>query len=253
MISEQSNNKVSSVGHAQDAKLTQVLEHYANGPLAARSAARKHRIRLLLWLLHLWIGQRLKRLLDLVLAMSALLFLWPLMLTIALIIRLDSPGAVIFQQKRVGKWGKPFTCYKFRSMCMDAEYRKAALKDQNEVDGPVFKIQADPRITRVGRVIRKLSLDELPQLFNIVRGDMSLVGPRPPLPDEVDRYQLTHLRRLNAVPGLTGLQQVSGRSDLSFERWVELDLQYIADQSVQSDLRIMLKTIPAVLFGKGAY
>ena len=197
--------------------------------------------------------QRLKRVLDLLLATMALLVLFPIMAITALAIKLESPGPIIFRQTRVGKWGKTFTCYKFRSMCMDAEARKPALIQQNEVDGPIFKMQTDPRVTRVGRIIRKLSIDELPQLLNVFKGDMSLVGPRPPVPHEVNQYKFDHLRRLDAMPGLTGLQQVSGRSDLPFDRWVELDLQYISQQSLRKDLEILLKTIPAVLLGKGAY
>lgn len=252
MIKDRSE-RVTPVGQTDDAKLTQMLNRLSNKRFTAQAMMRRHQIRLLLWLARLWLGQRLKRLLDLILTLLALACLWPLMLITAIAIRLDSSGPVIFQQTRVGKWGEPFICYKFRSMCSDAEARKDALREQNEVDGPVFKIQADPRITRVGRIIRKLSIDELPQLFNVLRGEMSLVGPRPPLPDEVAHYQPIHLRRLHTKPGLTGLQQVSGRSNMSFERWIELDLQYVAEQSFQTDLYILLKTVPTVLFGKGAY
>ncbi|HEU5088477.1 MAG TPA: sugar transferase, partial [Roseiflexaceae bacterium] len=130
------------------------------------------------------------------------------------------------------------------------------LKDlmaKNEADGPVFKMKADPRVTRVGRIIRKLSIDELPQLFNVLKGEMSLVGPRPALPSEVAKYTYEQIGRLHAIPGITGLQQVSGRSDIDFKRWVELDLQYIAEQSLWKDIKILLRTIPAVLFSKGAY
>jgi lipopolysaccharide/colanic/teichoic acid biosynthesis glycosyltransferase len=253
MTIQQQARAMAPLDSTNDAKLAQVIERYANKRFAAKAITRQQQMRLLFWLMRLWFEQRLKRLLDLTVAALAISMVWPLMLLTAVAIRLDSPGPIIFQQKRVGKWGKPFTCYKFRSMCIDAEQRKEALRHQNEVDGPVFKMQTDPRVTRVGRIIRKLSIDELPQLFNVLRGDMSLVGPRPPLPNEVDNYQLSHLRRLDAVPGLTGLQQVSGRSDLNFERWVELDLQYIAEQNLQTDLYILLKTVPTVLFGKGAY
>lgn len=138
-------------------------------------------------------------------------------------------------------------------MYIDAEQRKAALMSMNEADEIVFKIRNDPRVTRVGRVIRKLSIDELPQLLNILKGDMSLVGPRPPVPYEVDQYALEHFRRLEVVPGLTGLQQISGRSELSFKKWVELDLKYIEEQSLLKDIEILIKTIPAVITGRGAY
>lgn len=138
-------------------------------------------------------------------------------------------------------------------MYIDAEARKAELMANNEADEVVFKIKNDPRVTRVGRLIRKASIDEIPQLFNVLKGEMSLVGPRPPVPYEVAQYQFDQLRRLDAVPGITGLQQVSGRSELSFKRWVELDLQYISEQSLLKDIEILLKTIPAVLTGRGAY
>jgi lipopolysaccharide/colanic/teichoic acid biosynthesis glycosyltransferase len=172
---------------------------------------------------------------------------------VALLIKLDSPGPVFFKQTRVGKWGKTFPCYKFRSMYIDAEERKAELMALNEADGVVFKMKNDPRVTRVGRVIRKLSIDELPQLFNVIKGEMSLVGPRPPVPSEVSQYKFEEIRRLESIPGITGLQQVSGRSNLDFKRWVELDLEYIAEQSLMKDIEILLRTIPAVIFGKGAY
>lgn len=236
-----------------DAKLAHILEIYEKERFQSADAIGRLQLRLLLWRIQLQIVQRLKRGLDLLLATIALLLLFPLMLLTALAIRIESPGPVIFRQTRVGKWGKPFICYKFRSMCIDAETRKSELLRHNEVDGPIFKMQSDPRITGVGRIIRKLSIDELPQLFNVLKGDMSLVGPRPPVPQEVKQYKFDHLRRLDAIPGLTGLQQVSGRSDLSFERWVELDMQYIAHQSLRKDVEILLKTIPAVILGKGAY
>ena len=238
---------------ATDPKLAQILQIYDQERFQSTDAARRLQLRLLLWSIQLHIVQRLKRGLDLLLATMALLVLFPIMAITALAIKLESPGPIIFRQTRVGKWGKTFTCYKFRSMCMDAEARKPALIQQNEVDGPIFKMQTDPRVTRVGRIIRKLSIDELPQLLNVFKGDMSLVGPRPPVPHEVNQYKFDHLRRLDAMPGLTGLQQVSGRSDLPFDRWVELDLQYISQQSLRKDLEILLKTIPAVLLGKGAY
>lgn len=238
---------------ATEPKLAQILQIYDQERFQSTDAARRLQLRLLLWSIQLHIVQRLKRALDLLLATMALLVLFPIMAITALAIKLESPGPIIFRQTRVGKWGKTFTCYKFRSMCMDAEARKQALIQQNEVDGPIFKMQTDPRVTRVGRIIRKLSIDELPQLFNVFKGDMSLVGPRPPVPHEVNQYKFDHLRRLDAMPGLTGLQQVSGRSDLPFERWVELDLQYISQQSLRKDIEILLKTIPAVLLGKGAY
>ena len=236
-----------------DQKLEKILSTYASGRLQKPAASRQLHLKFMVWSLRNRINQSLKRCLDLTLAFFAVIGTAPLFIITALAIKLESPGPVIFKQERVGKWGKRFTCYKFRSMRIDAEEIKQSLAAQNEADGPIFKMQDDPRVTRVGRIIRKLSIDELPQFFNILKGDMSFVGPRPPLPKEVYEYELEQLRRLDTVPGLTGLQQVSGRSDLTFERWVELDLEYISKQSVQLDIIILLKTIPTVLMGKGAY
>jgi exopolysaccharide biosynthesis polyprenyl glycosylphosphotransferase len=211
------------------------------------------RLFILSWVIRNKVKNCLKRLLDLSLSFVALIFLLPFMALIAAAIRLDAPGPVLFKQERVGKWGRTFICYKFRSMYLDAEKRKAELLHLNEADGVVFKMAKDPRVTRVGRIIRKLSLDELPQIFNVLKGEMSWVGPRPPVPYEVDNYKYEYMGRLDAIPGITGLQQVSGRSDLDFERWVELDLLYIEEQSLVKDIEILLKTIPAVISGRGAY
>jgi exopolysaccharide biosynthesis polyprenyl glycosylphosphotransferase len=194
-----------------------------------------------------------KRAIDILASSLALILFSPLMALTALAIRLDSPGPVIFRQPRVGRDGAEFTCLKFRSMYVDAESRIEALRDRNEATGPLFKIRNDPRRTRVGRFIRRTSIDELPQLWNILRGEMSLVGPRPGIPAEVREYDTWHLRRLEVVPGLTGLWQVSGRSDLSFDEMVLLDIYYIENWSPLLDLNILLKTIPTVLFGSGAY
>ncbi|HHX39188.1 MAG TPA: exopolysaccharide biosynthesis polyprenyl glycosylphosphotransferase [Armatimonadetes bacterium] len=195
----------------------------------------------------------LKRVLDLVLGLSAVIVSLPVMLLTALAIKLDSPGPVLFVQTRVGRWGEAFPLLKFRSMYVDAEARRAELEACNEASGPVFKIRNDPRITRVGRIIRKLSIDELPQLFNVIAGHMSLVGPRPPLPSEVAQYTPEHRRRLDVKPGITCIWQVSGRSNVDFERWVMMDVQYIEEESLWLDIRLLLRTIPAVLFGRGAY
>ena len=183
----------------------------------------------------------------------------PMILTVAVLaciaagIKLDSPGPVFFRQERVGKNGKPFTVYKFRSMYEDAESGSKNCRAHNEADGPIFKMKDDPRRTRVGRFIRKTSLDELPQLINVLRGEMSIVGPRPGLPSEVAQYQEWHRKRLEAQPGITGLWQVSGRSNLTFDEMVMLDIYYAENWSVGMDLRIMLRTVPQVLFGEGAY
>jgi exopolysaccharide biosynthesis polyprenyl glycosylphosphotransferase len=194
-----------------------------------------------------------KRVFDVLICLIAIPLAIPLMVLTAIAIRIDSPGQIFFKQKRVGKWGKPFSCYKFRSMYEDAEARKAELAALNEADEVIFKIKNDPRVTRVGRIIRKLSIDELPQIFNVLKGEMSFVGPRPPVPHEVEQYAVEHFRRLEAVPGITGLQQVSGRSTLSFRRWVELDVEYIETQSLTKDVNILVKTIPTVISRKGAY
>jgi len=172
---------------------------------------------------------------------------------IALAIKLDSPGPVLYSAERVGKNGKCFRMYKFRSMVQNAEEQKESLKLLNEVDGPVFKIRDDPRRTRVGRFLRRTSFDELPQLFNVLLGQMSLVGPRPPLPEEVAEYKPWHRQRLSVIGGMTGLWQVSGRSDLTFDELCLLDIYYIENWSLALDLRILLQTVPHSLLGRGAY
>ncbi|WP_376788436.1 undecaprenyl-phosphate glucose phosphotransferase [Thermoflexus sp.] len=196
---------------------------------------------------------RLKRAMDLVLAALLLLLSAPLMALIALAIKLDSPGPVIFRQVRVGKEGRLFTMYKFRTMRVGAEQEQERLRALNEASGPLFKIRNDPRVTRVGRILRRLSLDELPQLINVLKGEMSLVGPRPPVPAEVEAYKPWQRQRLAAVPGMTGLWQISGRSDLTFDEMCLLDIYYIENWSPLLDLEIMLRTIPRVLMGEGAY
>jgi len=195
----------------------------------------------------------IKRAMDLVMGGLFFIFAFPLMVIIALAIKLDSPGTVLFKQIRVGKGGREFVCWKFRSMRQGAEEERDRLLDLNERDGPLFKIRDDPRATRVGRFLRRISLDELPQLYNVFRGEMSLVGPRSPLPSEVAQYQEWHKQRLEAPQGITGLAQVSGRSDLSFDETCLLDIFYIENYSPVLDLRILLKTIPSVLSRQGAY
>jgi len=167
---------------------------------------------------------------------------------------MESKGSILFQQTRVGRYGHEFSMLKFRSMRMDAEIVKSELKSENEVEGGViFKMKADPRITQVGKYIRRFSIDELPQLINVLYGDMSLVGPRPPLPNEVEMYGSRDRRRLEVVPGITGLWQVSGRSDTTFEEQVSLDIDYLESNGLLNDIVILFKTIPAVVSGKGAY
>jgi exopolysaccharide biosynthesis polyprenyl glycosylphosphotransferase len=194
-----------------------------------------------------------KRALDLVLAMLALPFALAIGAVIAVAIKLDSPGPVLYIQERVGQEGKWFPMVKFRSMIVDADNLKGSLLEMNEASGPIFKIRDDPRLTRVGRLIRRLSLDELPQLYNILMGQMSWVGPRPPLPEEVAQYLPWHRQRLEVKGGLTGLWQVSGRSDLTFDEQCLLDIYYIENWSLALDLRILLQTIPYTLFSRGAY
>lgn len=195
-----------------------------------------------------------KRALDILVAGPLLILLLPFFILIGLAIRLESPGPILFKQMRVGRWGQLFKIYKFRSMYQDAEARKAELLAANEMTGGViFKMQQDPRVTRMGRFIRKTSIDELPQLWNVLVGDMSLVGPRPPVPSEVNEYSLTDRRRLEVTPGITCIWQVSGRSSIPFPQQVELDVRYIESQSLATDLKILWQTVPAVLFGRGAY
>ncbi len=194
-----------------------------------------------------------KRLSDVILTGLGLIVISPLLLVIALAIKLEDGGPVLFRQTRVGLDGRTFTMIKFRSMCVDAEQRLAALVERNEGAGPLFKLTTDPRITRIGRMLRKFSLDELPQLFNVLGGSMSLVGPRPPLQSEVDAYGADARRRLLVTPGLTGLWQVSGRSLLSWEETVRLDLRYVENWSLTFDLHILWKTVFAVLAKRGAY
>ena len=196
----------------------------------------------------------LKRILDIVVSVIMILLLLPLLVLTALLIKLESKGPVIYRQARVGKDGRHFTFYKFRSMFIDADSRKDQILSQNDSsDGVIFKMKNDPRMTRVGRFIRKYSIDELPQLFNVLEGSMSLVGPRPPLPMEVAQYSLDERKRLHIKPGITCIWQVSGRSDIPFKKQVQLDEQYIKNHGFFRDIVILLKTIPAILTGKGAY
>ena len=194
-----------------------------------------------------------KRLIDVVGAALALVLTSPLMLLAAIAIRLESSGSVFFSHTRLGVGGRPFRFCKFRSMCQEAASLQPALQGMNEVTGPVFKIREDPRVTTIGRIIRKMSIDELPQLWHVLAGHMSLVGPRPPVPEEVANYEPWMLARLSAKPGLTCIWQVSGRSDIAFEEWVKLDIEYVHQRSLWLDLKLLALTIPAVITGRGAY
>lgn len=217
------------------------LDRLYQTPLLTFSAAPADELRLMA-----------KRALDIVVAAAALVLLSPLMLLIALLVRLTSPGPVIFRQQRCGLNGRRFTLYKFRSMCENAEELKPQLAHLNEKK-TAFKIANDPRVTPLGRLLRKFSLDELPQLWNVLRGDMSLVGPRPPVPEEVERYERWQRRRLRMRPGLTCLWALEGRDELEFDDWIRKDLEYIDNWSLGLDLAILMRTIPSVLTGKGAH
>jgi exopolysaccharide biosynthesis polyprenyl glycosylphosphotransferase len=194
-----------------------------------------------------------KRILDIAAAILGLVLLSPVIAVLALIVRATSRGPVFYRSTRIGRGGHPFTFYKLRSMVKDADLKRQHLSHLNEADGPVFKIARDPRITPIGRFMRTTSLDEIPQFWNVLRGDMSLVGPRPPIPEEVAQYEPWQLGRLDVRPGLTCLWQISGRSCIGFQEWMRLDLEYIRHRSFMLDLKILLRTLPAVLSREGAY
>lgn len=243
-------------GFERDQELMERLhQQYARGGL--RISGWRQWIRFMakknLWIAVIEGSRALKRLIDIVGSGVGLVLLSPVFAITTLAIRLDSPGPAFYAQKRVGKWGRIFTMYKFRSMIPNADRLKEELLDKNESGGVTFKMKRDPRITRVGAFIRKFSIDELPQLYNVLRGDISLVGPRPPVPKEVDEYTLADRRRLGVIPGITCIWQVSGRSDIEFDGQVRLDVRYIESQTFWGDVIILLKTIPAVLSGRGAY
>lgn len=194
-----------------------------------------------------------KRCIDILGSVFGLLLFLPLLPLIALAIKISSPGPILYRSIRLGQNGRPFVFYKLRSMVDGAHESRKYMLHMNEVDGPIFKISDDPRITGVGRFLRRSSLDEVPQLWNVLRGDMTLVGPRPPIPEEVEKYEPWQRHRLDVKPGITCLWQISGRSKLGFDEWMRLDIQYIRRQSFWLDLKILLRTIPAVLSRDGAY
>jgi len=207
-----------------------------------------------LWKVRCSVSPLAKRLVDIFIASIALIFLSPLLVITAILIKAESKGGALFSQERIGLNGIPFTMWKFRSMFVNAESKRSVLEAQNEMsNGVTFKMKHDPRITRIGTLIRKTSIDELPQLFNVLKGDMSLVGPRPPLPSEVYEYSRDDRRRLAVLPGITCIWQISGRSDIPFKQQVELDIQYIEKQTIWFDFFVLIKTIPAVLKTRGAY
>ena len=235
---------------SKDADLDQLVKE-----LASRTRGNRRRsLRLLAWKVTVKASYATKRLMDIVLSAVGMLLLSPVYLAIAAAVKLSSPGPVFFVQTRVGRYGRYFKFYKFRSMRQDAEAQKAALMTRNESkDGVIFKMKDDPRITKVGRFLRRTSLDELPQLWNVFIGDMSLVGPRPPVPSEVEKYTLEDRKRLDVIPGITCLWQINGRSEIPFNEQVRLDKEYILAPGIWKDVVILLKTIPAIIGGKGAY
>ena len=240
----------SFLDRSKDADLDQLVRE-----LASRRHGNKRRsLRLKAWRWTVSGSYALKRAMDIVLSALGMILLSPVFIAIAAAVKWTSPGPVIFSQVRVGRYGRYFNFYKFRSMYRDAEAKKAQLLALNESkDGVIFKMKDDPRITKVGRFLRRTSLDELPQLWNVFIGDMSLVGPRPPVPKEVQEYTLEDRKRLDVIPGITCLWQIMGRSEIPFNEQVRLDKEYIIAPSVWKDIVILLKTIPAILGGKGAY
>lgn len=236
--------------------MEELYQRYGRGTRGLPGLARRWRFwrKKYAWALVVGGAKAVKRALDIAVAAAMLILLLPLFAAVALMIKLTDRGPVLFWQKRVGRWGREFPFPKFRSMVVNAEKLKDTLLGQNDHGGGVtFKMKKDPRVTWIGRIIRRLSIDELPQLWCVLKGDMSLVGPRPPVPREVALYTLADRRRLDVTPGLTCIWQVSGRGNVPFPRQVELDVQYIESQSVWLDFKLLLKTVPAVLTGRGAY
>lgn len=224
------------------------------GRRSVRMLRMKQRLKLVLWELNLRSLFALKRLIDIIGSLAGILIASPLFLVVSVVIVIEDGWPVFYVQNRVGLNGRIFRFYKFRSMRRDADRIKQELMAENESDdGVIFKVKKDPRVTHMGRFIRRFSIDEMPQLLNVLIGDLALVGPRPPLPDEVAQYTLQERRRLHVKPGLTCLWQIQGRSDIPFKQQVQLDVAYIGSQSLRKDIVIMLKTIPAVLLGRGAY
>ena len=219
-----------------------------------RILRRRQRLKLAIWEAGLGGIYAIKRGMDILIALTALILFWPLFLLVGLAVYLEDGRPIFYTQTRVGINGREFLFFKFRSMYRDADQRKKKLAAQNDSrDGVIFKMRNDPRVTRVGRFIRRFSIDETPQIFNVLAGDLAVVGPRPPVPREVAQYTLAERKRLHVKPGLTCLWQIQGRSEIPFKQQVRLDLQYIRSQSIWKDILIILKTVPAVLLGKGAY
>ena len=234
----------------KDADLDQLVRELA----ARRYGNTRRSLRVRAWRMTVRCSYAAKRAIDIVGSLVGMILLLPVFAAIAIAVKMSGPGPVIFCQVRVGRYGRHFRFYEFRSMRVDAEALKANLMNKNESkDGGIFKMKDDPRITKVGRFLRRTSLDELPQLWNVFIGDMSLVGPRPPVPSEVEKYTLEDRKRLDVIPGITCLWQIKGRSDIPFHEQVRLDKEYILTPGIWKDFVILLKTIPAIIGGKGAY
>jgi exopolysaccharide biosynthesis polyprenyl glycosylphosphotransferase len=249
MVAASARSKIMS-SEMQD----ELLRRYSRLSYFKSNISLRLQLKRLLWLTVIRGAYLTKRLIDIVASIILLILLTPLFMLIMLLIYINSPGPVFYKQTRVGRWGKLFTMWKFRSMYLDADARLKEIMAANEMTGGViFKMKNDPRIIPIGRFIRKASIDELPQLWNVLKGDMSLVGPRPALPSEVNQYSLQDRQRLEVIPGITCIWQVSGRSNIPFPQQVQLDTEYIQSQSLLLDIKLLLKTIPAVLLSRGAY
>lgn len=251
-----SRTRRSDVQSLSDKTRRRLLRQYSviNSGMRRQRCIWRFQARRLAWIMLVTGGDVMKRAIDIVGSLVLLTMLSPLLMAVSALIKIDSSGPIFFAQMRVGKWGRTFRMYKFRTMFVDAEQQKEDLLQMNEMTGGViFKMKRDPRVTRIGKLLRRLSIDEIPQLFNVLRSEMSLVGPRPPLPAEVNLYSLAERRRLDVVPGITCIWQVSGRSEIPFDKQVELDLAYIDSQSIWGDIKLMMRTLPTVLRGRGAY
>jgi lipopolysaccharide/colanic/teichoic acid biosynthesis glycosyltransferase len=244
-----------NISAAENDTRDQLIKKYANNDngLSSIRSSLYFLLTKLLWRLSVKSMVALKRIMDIIVSLFLIIILSPLFLVTAIAIWIEDPGAIIYRQTRVGKWGRLFTMYKFRSMKSNAHEMRKNILSLNEMDEVIFKIKNDPRVTRIGKVIRKFSIDELPQLWNVLIGDMSMVGPRPPLPEEVEKYSHTERKRLDVTPGLTCIWQVSGRSNINFEQQIQMDVTYIENQSLKEDIKLLLKTIPAVILCRGAY
>ncbi|GAB4274353.1 MAG TPA: glycosyl transferase [Opitutae bacterium] len=230
-------------------------EHWAQAadPKRVRAWRRRLWVKQWVWRVTIGLAEYIKRALDIIISLGVLIFFSPLYLILMALVWLDGGRPVFYKQMRVGQSGKVFAMWKFRTMRRDAEFVQKDLIPLSDRQGVAFKMRVDPRVTRVGRLFRRFSVDEIPQFWNVLKGDMSLVGPRPPVPEELTRYKASELRRLHVKPGLTCFWQIRGRADLPFEEQVRLDVLYIYSESFWKDLKILVLTIPAVLFGRGAY